>query len=178
MGLEIVQVVMGFEEEFEVEIPDEAAEKMETPRHVLDYLMARLPMVPSEACETQRTFYRLRQAFRYVLTDAPEMSPRTRLEDLSPARAWPHVWAVARVAAGGWEWPSDVPRRATFRAGFSTLRELAFYLAMHAQKSEDRNKTPLTRDQVELRIRRVIWEQVELLDFRMGDTFVRDMGLD
>ena len=178
MGLDIVELVMGFEEEFGVEIPDEAASRMETPRQVLDYLMVRLPTVPSAGCETQRTFYRLRQAFRYVLSDAPEMSARTRLEELSPVKAWPHVWAVARVAAGGWEWPSDVPRRATFRAGLSTLRELTYYVALHAQKSEDRESVPLTRDRIELGIRRVIWEQVELLDFRMGDGFVRDMGLD
>ena len=171
MGLDIVELVMGFEEEFGTEIPDEAAGLMETPRHVLDYLMARLPTVPSEGCETQRTFYRLRKAFRPVLPDAPEMSPRTRLGEISSARAWPHVWAVARVAAGGWEWPPDVPR-------LSTLREVAFYVAMHAEKPEDWNGVPLTRDQVEMGIRHVIWEQQQLLDFRMGHTFVRDMGLD
>lgn len=38
MGLELVELVMRIEEEFEIAIPNEAAEKMTTPRKVIDYV--------------------------------------------------------------------------------------------------------------------------------------------
>jgi len=41
MGLDLVETVCRIEEEFEIIIPDEAAEKMITPRNVIDYLMNR-----------------------------------------------------------------------------------------------------------------------------------------
>jgi acyl carrier protein len=42
MGLETVELVMSFEEEFDVEIPDDVAEKMMTVGDVVDYVSAEL----------------------------------------------------------------------------------------------------------------------------------------
>lgn len=39
MGLDLVEMVMRIEEEFEIMIPDEVAETLVTPRAVIDYLM-------------------------------------------------------------------------------------------------------------------------------------------
>lgn len=39
MGLDLVEMVMRIEEEFEITIPDEAAVTMVTPGTVIDYLM-------------------------------------------------------------------------------------------------------------------------------------------
>lgn len=39
MGLDLVEMVMRVEEEFEITIPDEVAETLVTPRAVIDYLM-------------------------------------------------------------------------------------------------------------------------------------------
>lgn len=39
MGLDLVEMVMRIEEEFEITIPDEVAETLVTPRAVIDYLM-------------------------------------------------------------------------------------------------------------------------------------------
>lgn len=39
MGLDLVELVIRIEEEFEVTISDESASMMTTPRHVIDYLM-------------------------------------------------------------------------------------------------------------------------------------------
>jgi len=41
MGLDLVEMIYRIEEKFEITIPDEAAEKMITPRNVIDYLMNR-----------------------------------------------------------------------------------------------------------------------------------------
>jgi acyl carrier protein len=39
-SLDIVELVMSLEEEFDIEIPDEDAEKMQTIGHAVDYLKA------------------------------------------------------------------------------------------------------------------------------------------
>lgn len=41
-SLDTVELVMAFEEEFDIEIPDEAAEKIRTVRDVLNYLNEHL----------------------------------------------------------------------------------------------------------------------------------------
>ncbi|MDF3075991.1 MAG: Acyl-carrier [Alphaproteobacteria bacterium] len=40
MGLDSVELVMAFEKEFGIDIPDAEAEKMVTPRHVRDYVIS------------------------------------------------------------------------------------------------------------------------------------------
>lgn len=42
MGLDSVELVMAFEETFEIRIPDRDAEKLQTIRDVTDYVTARL----------------------------------------------------------------------------------------------------------------------------------------
>lgn len=37
-SLDIVELIMAFEEEFEIEIPDDAAEKIKTVRDAVDYI--------------------------------------------------------------------------------------------------------------------------------------------
>jgi len=41
MGLDAVELVMGFEEEFGVPMPDSEVEKMATPRDVIDWMCAQ-----------------------------------------------------------------------------------------------------------------------------------------
>ena len=41
-SLDTVELVMAFEEEFDIEIPDEDAEKLETVNDAIDYLNKRL----------------------------------------------------------------------------------------------------------------------------------------
>ena len=41
-SLDIVELIMAFEEEFEIEIPDDAAEKIKTVRDAVDYIEKRI----------------------------------------------------------------------------------------------------------------------------------------
>ena len=41
-SLDTVELIMAFEEEFDIEIPDEDAEKLTTVKSALDYLVKRL----------------------------------------------------------------------------------------------------------------------------------------
>ena len=42
MGLDLVEMVMAIEERFNVDIPDEDAEKLKTPRILYEYIIAKL----------------------------------------------------------------------------------------------------------------------------------------
>lgn len=42
MGMDTVELVMALEEAFQIAIPDEEAEKISTPHHVIDFIMSRL----------------------------------------------------------------------------------------------------------------------------------------
>lgn len=41
-SLDVVELVMAFEEEFDIKIPDEDAEKIETVKDVVDYIQSHL----------------------------------------------------------------------------------------------------------------------------------------
>ncbi len=41
-SLDVVELVMGLEEEFEIEIPDEDAEKIKTVQEAVDYIDAKM----------------------------------------------------------------------------------------------------------------------------------------
>ncbi len=42
MGLDIVELIMAFEEEFGIVIPDATAQHLTTPRRVTDYVMTQI----------------------------------------------------------------------------------------------------------------------------------------
>jgi len=60
MGLDTVELVMAFEDEFGIVITDGEAEKMETPGLVADYVMERVRTRKDYPCASQAAFYRLR----------------------------------------------------------------------------------------------------------------------
>jgi acyl carrier protein len=60
VGLDTVELVIAFEEEFGVAIDNEDAEKMETPGDVADYVVSRVRTSSDDPCLSQVGFYRIR----------------------------------------------------------------------------------------------------------------------
>ncbi len=60
MGLDTVELVFAFEDEFGITIKDEDTEHLTTPAAVAAYIMARVRTRVEEACPSQVGFYRLR----------------------------------------------------------------------------------------------------------------------
>lgn len=62
MGLDSVELLLSVEEEFGINIPDEDAANLITPRVLADYVVSRLGNLQSNdgRCLTQASFYRLR----------------------------------------------------------------------------------------------------------------------
>jgi hypothetical protein len=177
MGLDTVELVMAFEEAFGIDIPNATAERLETPRHVVDYLCTVVPVAPSGPCATQQTFFRLRRALRLAVEGAPHLRTRTRIRDLTTRQEWPAAWQRARAAAGEPEWP-DVPWGRWPGSGAETLRRLALRLVPPVVAPDISRGETWTRERIGLRVREVIVDEIGIADFSMRDEFVRDLKLD
>jgi len=178
MGLDSVELVMEFEEAFGIGIPDAIASQMITPRDTINYIESTLGITPVTRCLTQQTFYRLRRGLRCVLDKDVADSPATAIRELSSRREWPSLWSRIREVAGDPNWPEGVPWKAWLIEGPRTLRELTLYVAMHLPAPDLERGESWTRQRIELMVRRIVWEQLRVPDFKLDDQYVRDMGFD
>lgn len=65
MGLDLIELQMGIEDEFEIEIPNQDAEYITTPREAADYVYQFRGISekePETICISQASFYQLRRA--------------------------------------------------------------------------------------------------------------------
>lgn len=94
MGLDAVELVIRCEETFGIDIPDEAAERMRTPRDMIDYVMSHVRVSEHPVCLSQHAFHRLRSAFTRTLhISRDDFRPRERVEDFVPKEGRKAVWA-------------------------------------------------------------------------------------
>jgi hypothetical protein len=174
MGLDTVELVMGFEEAFGIAIVDEDAARLRTPRMVLDYVAARVAVVPADGCATQRTFYALRRGLRAAGAADGPLRPGTPLRALTDRAAWPGLWTRVRAEAAEPEWPASVPWSGFWSDGPATLGQLARHVATRPPAAGQ----PWTREQMELALRHVVDDVTGVREFSLDDEFVRDMKLD
>lgn len=170
MGLDTVELVMGFEDAFGMMIPDEDAARLRTPRMVMDYVAARLPVEAAGHCVTQRTFCRLRRGIRANAATVVQVRPATPLRALADRRGWPALWMRIRASAGEAGWPD--------RDGRETAGELATWIAMRLPGPDRARGGAWTREAIEFTLRRVVRDTVVIERFALDDDFVRDMRLD
>ncbi len=95
-GLDTVELVMAIEEEFGLEIPDVAAEKMVTVGDTFDFLRMRLSSTPPAECLSQKIFYKLRRGLienfkvkRHSITPDTKLVDVLSLEDIEDG--WPYL---------------------------------------------------------------------------------------
>ena len=96
MGLDGVELVMEFEDEFGIQIPDAAAEEMPTVGDVVEFLHTELSrtLKQAESCLTSRSFYKLRRGLIKLLSlPSREITLKTELEQLIPREQRREIWA-------------------------------------------------------------------------------------
>jgi acyl carrier protein len=86
MGLDGVELVMAVEEAFDIQITDADAEKMLTPRQVIDFVLGQIATTTASVCLTQRAFNLLRRAFIQQGYKRPQISPATNLSTALPVK--------------------------------------------------------------------------------------------
>lgn len=101
MGLETVELVIRFEEAFDVTIPDEVAAGMTTPRAVTDYIVTQVTTAERSACLSQQAFYFLRRSFSNRLQlPRSAFHPGVRLQTLFPKEMRKNVWGQLQTEMG------------------------------------------------------------------------------
>ena len=176
MGLDVVELVIATEEAFQIAIPDEAAEKILTPRELVDYVCSRIGGDLRALCLEQRAFYRLRAAtMRVFKTQREAVRPDTPWLALMPKRQRRHNWSLLHLAAGTAEWP-NLTILGRIPASVSTVGGAARYLARTAEASLY-GATPWSRVQVEATIKRLICRQLGIETFGWDQSFVKDLGM-
>ena len=177
MGMDSVELVLEIEETFGIEITDEQAERMSTPRDVVDFVMGEVPTIAGDRCTTRAVFSQLREGLAQTLgAKHDELRLDTKISSLVDKKSWPGIWTRLRSDFGGPEWPETLPVAGFFRAGPRTLRELLLHVCMAFPAPEAGG--PWTREQVEFALRRILREVVGIHAYRSGDGFVDDLRID
>lgn len=124
MGLDGVELVMEFEEEFGIELKDEEAVETETPRMVVDLIYSKLKNIDEHTCQTQRTFYILRKAFvKMFELERKSITPDMRFRSLIDKSKEKEIWEQIRIAIAARRWPEFIRplwmSRVLIAAGFA-----------------------------------------------------------
>lgn len=85
MGLEGVEIVMAVEDAFDIQIADAEAEKILTPRQLIDLVQGKVAMTSTSVCLTQRSFNLLRKSLmRHGGWKRKQIIPAAALDELIP----------------------------------------------------------------------------------------------
>lgn len=110
MGLEGVEIVMAVEESFGITIADDEAEKIRTPRALVELVCSKVAVTDQANCLSQRAFYRARRALMDTLgVTRKDIRLDTKLEQLIPASSRRESWQKLRQALKANRWPALSP---------------------------------------------------------------------
>jgi len=183
MGLDIVEYVIAVEGALGIDIPDKDAERLETPRLLIDYLCQRLDAADHGEvnCPSQRAFYRIRRATaKRFGVERRSLRPETVfVEVMGPRRS---EWKALRADIGSTEWPrlkSDNWLTSGQR-GVSTLGELAWHLGVYDVAAMRNPDARWTRKGIQAVVLGLLESElgVDMSQYTLDSRFVRDMGLD
>ena len=83
MGLDAVEIVMAVEDAFDIQIANADAEKMITPRQVIDFVLGKVTTTNASICLTQRAFNVLRKSLIHKCgLKRSQITPDARLSTL------------------------------------------------------------------------------------------------
>jgi hypothetical protein len=183
MGLDIVEFVIAVEGALDIDIPNKDAERLETPRMLIDYLCQRLDATHAGDvnCLSQRAFYRARRATAERFgVERHSLRPETAFADVMGSRT--SEWKALRADIGSTEW-QRLKSDNWFTSGLggvSTLGELAQYLGAYDVAAVRNPDAPWTREEVQAVVQSLLERElgIDMSRYTLDSQFVRDMGLD
>lgn len=189
MGLESVALVFAFEEVFRVSISDQDAEKMRTPRDVIDCLVAKLDAKGQDSTDVIRAkeetaWAQLTHALRIsgVVDDAATKDQK--LDEVFADRGLrPQLWRQLQEDLDVKSWPrlrwfglsTDFPSQ------LKTLGDLSDWMSDHQlQHLTDDERQALTRGDIAFIVKHIILDQLGLPEEKYGEDkrFIEDLGMD
>src|SRR5262245_50191926 len=173
MGLDAVEIVMGWEESFGISIADTEAVALRTPRQSIDLIATKLAAQDEVrgACITLRAFHRLRRSIATAAA-VPSSSVRleARLRDLVRTERR-RTWDAVRCSCG----ISSLPGLGWFSP--RTVRDLTRWTVTHAAKELKQPGESWTRWEIRSVVRAVIADVTGVEDFEDDDDFIHDIGV-
>ena len=185
MGLDIVELFMAVEAGFAVDIPNDIAGTLVTPRHVVAFLEEALPAGTASSCLTQRAFYRLRERCEHHLrVRGHALGPATALSEVVDAEGRRGAWEAIGADLGAERWPA--PRSGgwwgrTFEFDRpATLGEAARYTAAWYPRAVKGAEGGWTRAEIERAVMALVEVEtcVDMTRHTLDSEFVRDLELD
>jgi hypothetical protein len=170
MGLDAVEIVMSWEETFQISIPDADAMRLETPRMATDYICSRLGVEDDgQSCPTLLCFHQLRSAICQI-TALPrsEVRPSVPLRHFYRFTPRSRFWAALQTAVR----PTSVQPPGWF-SRTRTVRDVLDQMVTAQLQPGQR----WTRALVRAAVRATVREYVDRR-FRDDEHFIRDLGLD
>ncbi|HEX4796357.1 MAG TPA: acyl carrier protein [Humisphaera sp.] len=128
MGLDTVELVMRFEDEFDITIPDADAEKLQTLGETLDYVLLRLEDRPRRGvCLSAHAFYQIRrELLPFTPLGRKAIRPGTTIGSILPDRTSRRQWVAIAQRCDLPVPPFDIrhPLMPRFPKDETTLRRL------------------------------------------------------
>jgi len=177
MGLDTVELILGWEEAFGVSIDEKAAAAMRTTGDVIDYLYAKLKddRIEDAGCLALRAFYRLRDALRADGSNAALIAPSTKISlVLTSKDRRDRLRTILRRL--GFTPPGPLPFGLQFTAG--TIGDLVVDAVVRHHRALRRPGCGWSRTQVREVARAVMAAQFRLRKFSDDARIVKDLGLD
>jgi len=174
MGLDSVEIVMGWEESFGISISDDEAVTLRTPSLAINLIANKLGVgeESQRPCLTLRAFHRLRHSIMSAASVTREsVRPEARLKALisTDRRTWDEVRAKCGMASlpnPGWLF---LPR---------TVDDLTGWAVVHATKELKGPGESWTRSEIRNVVHAVVADVTGAKEFDDDDDFIHDIGID
>ncbi len=203
MGMDGVELVMAFEEEFGICIPDSAAEKMRTPRDVIDFVVSERQRVAQMDARTHLLTVLAAMGFADIRPDMSfnELFGSRRVtrwkelgKQLAPFSIPPNVAHGPGGAVAGWSFLAGVIALFASQWVLAGVCALLCYVgwlwAGRSRRIPDSVDTveklsahltrPISETEIAVKVRDIVIEQLGLKEgvYGEGKDFVRDLGVD
>lgn len=189
MGLDSVELVLAFEETFQISISDQEAERMRTPRDAIECIAAKLDAKAQSdtvvlRAKEETVWVQLTKALRVLGLVDGEVSRIQKLDDvLADRSSRRRQWSQLKQEMGVKAWPRLrwFGLSTDFPAQLKTLRELSDWTSYHLlQRLTEDECHALSRGDIALLIKHIVLDQLGLPEEKYGENkrFIEDLGLD
>ena len=169
MGLDSVELIMGWEEAFGIPLSDDEAFVLRTPRQVIDLIARKLGAVerPQQVCLSQRAFHRLRAStIGVAAVNRRSFRPMARLKDLASRSQWSDIRSRCGIASKpGW-------------FSVRTVADLTRWTVIHAAKDLKPPGEPWSYAEIRSIVRAVVAEVTGVEESGDDDDFIKDLRVD
>jgi len=176
MGLDTVELILGWEEAFGIEIDDAASAEMRTTNDVIDYVYEKVKtdLKEDEGSLTIRAFMRIRSALREKGIQR-KIGLQVRVSDiLSGKKKRDQLSAI--MTSVGLEPPGRLPF--DVQLVFSRVRDLVTGAVIGDHRRLRKENHAWSRSQVREVVRAVMFFQLHLRQFSDEAEIVRDLGVE